>query len=92
MPKSKREDQQRAAPQIPATPGVSSEQQQHERHEDRYSLMLLACEAIDDVPAIEPQMGAVTDGIVDLPEASYAFVVLPDANAGACKRGSSSLP
>jgi heparanase 1 len=46
----------------------------------------------DDVPAIEPQMGAVTDGTIDLPEASYAFAVLPDANAGACKRGSSFLP
>jgi heparanase len=43
-----------------------------------------------DLPAIEPRVGALGNGVVDLPEASYAFVVLPDANAEGCKRGSSA--
>jgi heparanase 1 len=44
----------------------------------------------DAMPAIEGKQGAVRDGFVDLPPASYAFVVLPDAAAAACAEGSSS--
>jgi heparanase len=38
-----------------------------------------------ELPALEPALGAVRDGAVDLPPASYAFVVSPDADAAACK-------